>query len=73
VLASWVQKYLNEIGVLINERTVDIDKYPTLAAVETRLVKDFGRPPVMSVGQGGDGFGMSTHYIGKGGQGSSWS
>ena len=72
-LASWMQGYLIDRQILLDERTVNITRFPNLASVEAQLVKDFGQPINMA-GQGDDPtIGMSTHYLTKGGQGGSWS
>jgi hypothetical protein len=70
-LAKWVKPYLLEKGVLLDDRTVDLARFPDVASVEALLVADLGRP-IMLYRPGKNQAGMSGHYIEQGSGKESW-
>lgn len=70
-LARWVKPFLLERNVLLDDRTVNLARFPDLVSVETALVAEFGRPIMLF--KPGDGNGaMNSHYVEKGTHQSSW-
>lgn len=67
-LAGWVAPYLLDKRILTSDRQINLTDFPTLAAVESQLISDFGPPIIYHAGGGG----MSTHYLEKGSSRESW-
>lgn len=69
-LAKWVKPFLLERGVLLDDRTVNLDRFPDLNHVHALLVAEFGRQVMMTTP--GQGIGMSSQYIDPGSGDVSW-